>query len=295
MRAAAVQLARQAARSAAAGSRWWHAGFQPGGWAALAGRVERRAVAEVPYYRERWAAAGGGAPALAAVSIVDLAGQVERLCPLARPWRPDREPALWGGGLGALRTALALTGGLDTGVPVLEVRRSLVEARRLGPGGGPPYAVLLADDADVASPARRAALEIPAAALAAQAGAALVVGPPGQLPAAMARLRQAVDDPHLPILEVHRLTAQAAASTPAELDRLVVLHDPYLGYFGAAVPSCGAYHLDWTRYHARPAAGGLALTALWQRRPTLVAVTPVEPGFTAVARCPRHRSPILVR
>jgi hypothetical protein len=294
MRSAAVELARHAGRSAAAGSRWWHAGFRPAGWAALAGRAERRAVAEVPHYRERWAAAGGGAPALAAVSIVDLVGQAERLCPLARPWRPDREPALWGGGPGALRTVLALAGALDAGVPVLEVRRSLVDARRLGPGG-PPYAVLLAADADVASPARRAALEIPAAALAAQAGPALVVGPPGQLPAAVARLRQAVDDPQLPILEVHRLTAQAAASTAAQLDRLVVLHDPYLGYFGAAVPSCGAYHLDWTRYHARPAAGGLALTALWQRRPTLVAVTPVEPGFTAVARCARHRSPILVR
>jgi hypothetical protein len=282
-----VRLAQLAAQSG--GSRLWHMGFRPGRWDALARLAQRRAVAEVPYYRERWAAGGGPGP----VPVGDLAGQLERLCPLARPWRPDREPSLWGGRPGALRTALALGGLLEAAVPVLEVRRSLVDRQRLGPGG-PAYAVLLAEDADVASPARRAALAVPAAALAARAGRAVLVGPAGQLPAAVARLRQALDDDGFPVTEVPRLTAGAAAAAPAG-DGPALLHDPYLGYFGAAVPSCGGYHLDWARYHARPAGGGLALTALRQRRPTLVAVTPVEPGFTAVARCRRHRSPVLVR
>jgi hypothetical protein len=291
-----AQLGQQAAQSAAAaGARLWHAGFRPGAWAALARRVERRAVAEVPYYRERWAAAGGGPVTPAPVSIVDLTGQLERLCPLARPWRPSREPSLWGGSTGALRTALGLAGVLDRRVPVLEVRRSLLDRHRLGPGG-PPFGVLLADEADVVSPARRAALELPAAALAGQAGHALVVATPGQLPAALAWVRAALDDGDLPLTGVPRLTARAAATTPAEPDRPALLHDPQLGYFGAAVPACGAYHLDWVRYHARPTTdGGLALTALGQRRPTLLAVLPGEPGFTAVARCPRHRSPTLVR
>ncbi|HVQ93820.1 MAG TPA: hypothetical protein VMU51_22470 [Mycobacteriales bacterium] len=313
---------------AEAGSRLWHAGFRPGWWDVLARRAERRAVATVPYYRERWAfgpdpGCSGRPCRPAPVPAGELADQLERLCPLARPWRPDREPSLWIGRPGPLRTALALAGLLapglpkparppsgaiapgspapgppgpgvpGPGVPVLEVRRALVDWCRLGPVG-PPYAVLLAEDAEVASAARHAALTVPAAALAVRAGRALLVGPPEQLPAAASRLRQALDDSRLPLLAVHRCTAAAAAAGPAP-DRPALLHDPYLGYFGAAVPSCGEYHLDWTRFHARAAPGGVALTALHRRRPTLVAVQPAEPGFTAVTRCARHRSPVLVR
>jgi hypothetical protein len=260
-------------------------------WEAAYRRRVARAFAEVPYYREQWAAAGRVLAEPVPTDAGDLETELYRLCALRRPWQPAGEPSLWIGRPGALREALLLAGVADVRLPVLEVRRELVDWSRLGSGPwAPPYAALLEPQADTGAPARRPALLLPAAALAAGAGEALVVGSPAEVTALAAELDRLLAGLQVLLRPVTRVA-------PADAGRAVagplVVHDRYLGYLGARVPGCGAVHLAWWRYHVRGAGPGLTVTALRQSRPTLAGVRPERAGRARVGRCPVHGTPTL--
>lgn len=253
-------------------------------WVAAGGRAVRTALTRVPLYREQVALAGCLRVEPMSVPASDLEDELYRLCPLGRGWEPGREPPLWARPTG-LRRALATAGVLARGAAVLEVRTALVDRRRLTPIG-PRYRVVLAPGADMAGPDRLAALDRRALAVATAAGRATLVGPPGDAEAVRHRLGLGPDG----VTVVHRVAPADLASAPAGA---VVLADRLLGYLGARAAGCGLAHVDWVRWQARSVDGGLALTALTGRRPTLVGVLVPAPGVT-VRRCPRHGTPVLV-
>lgn len=256
-------------------------------WEAARRRAVRTAFLRVPFYREQAVVAGRVPPEPEPVAVADLAGELYRLCPLGRQWEPGREPPLWGSRRAGLRRALAMAGVLDRRAAVLEVRPALVEARRLRPAG-PAYAPVLAPGADTGGADRWAELDRRPAGLAASAGRVVLVGPPGEAEAVLARLGLGEAGDGVEV--VHRL---APADVPAGPGRApVVVTDPLLGDVGARRPGCGLVHLDWRRWHARAGDDGLVLTALARRRPTIVGVVVPAPGV-AVTRCPRHGTPVL--
>ncbi|MEU6999085.1 hypothetical protein [Nonomuraea sp. NPDC046570] len=234
-------------------------GFRPRAWETAYRRRRRRALTEVPYYREH-----GVRP----TPIAELLPELYRLCPLARPWRPEREPSLWIGDPGPLRDALVSAGLLRRGLPVLEVREALVDWRRVGPA---PYATVLAPDADTGGPARRPGLLQAPAELASAAGGALLVGGAAELD----RLEPELGVP------VTRVTRSGGAGG-------LLLYDRWLGYLGTWREECAAYHLNWRRFHARRTPGGVSLTALDRRRPTLVDVLA---GLPTMVVCAAHGRP----
>lgn len=254
--------------------------FSPHRWEAAYRHAARRAFRTVPFYREQWAAAGRPLRDPVPVEAGELRTQLFRLCPLARPHRPGREPSLWTGDPRDLRAALALAGALPAGLPVLEVRPALVDWTELG-RGGPRYAPVLSPGAVVADPARRAALNARAVALAGATGAVLV-GAPDELHAVLAELGVAA-----------RTVLRLRPGQPAPGHGPAVLHDPQLGYLGARVRSCGRFHLDHARYHARADPDGVLVTKLRQTRPTLVNVRPAGARTVTVRYCPDHHSPTL--
>jgi hypothetical protein len=251
-----------------------------------------RAFREVPYYRDMWGEAGRALPEPRVSPAAELADQLFRLCPLARPWRAREEPSLWIGSPADLAAALSLATEERVHGPVLEVRPALVDWTALPPRRGPRYGVLLAPDATVGAVTTRLSLHVPALALAAAAGGAVVVGSPAQLAQVVPEVTQALAGRDLRLDGLPRLSLAAAAADPDVAPAL--LHDPYLGHVGARPRSCRRAHVDWRRYHCRRREPGVVVTRLRDRRPTLVDVLPVEPGFGGVGRCPEHGTPVLV-
>ncbi|MEU4579092.1 MULTISPECIES: hypothetical protein [Nonomuraea] len=246
--------------------------FSPVRWERAYRRAVRAAFARVPFYRDQWVRAGRALGEPVPTPSAELAGQLHRLCPFARPYDPGAEASPWIGPAGDLRAALAVAGAGGR-APVLEVRRAVLDRRALGPGRR--YGVLLHPDADVVHERRRRELNEPALRLAETAGRAVVVGE-----------REAVAEflPALAGVETRVLERTGLAGAGD------LIHDPHLGYY-AARAACGEIHLLWRRFHARPAAGSPAVTALLRRRPTLVDVVPE--GAAALGRCPGHGTPTL--
>jgi hypothetical protein len=246
----------------------------------------------VPFYREQWARAGRAAAEPEPVPAADLSEQLFRLCPLTRPWKPNREPSLWVGDPRALADALALAGVLPGRSPVLEVRRAMVDWRRLTIAGN-PYGVLLSPDADV-WPKGRLAMQLRALLLAQVHGGATVVGSPSELTGVLDEADVALGGTSLEWTRVHRLTLTEAQVAPAGGAAMpAVVHDPFIGYLASRVPDCGEVHLLWKRVHCASTVDGLAFTRLCGHRPALVNVLPVNPGFSSVGRCSVHGTPVL--
>ncbi|MEU6711319.1 hypothetical protein ABZ897_07525 [Nonomuraea sp. NPDC046802] len=257
------------------GIRFSRVRFSAARWERAYRRMVRSAFSQVPFYRDQWVRAGRALDEPLPTPCADLTGQLHRLCPFAEPYDPGAEPSPWIGSAGDLRAVL-VTSGADGRAPVLEVRRAMLDRRRLGLSRR--YGVLLASGAKVMHERRRRELNEPALKLAATAGRAVVVGE-----------REAVAE-FLPALaDIETRVVTRAELTGAGQNDLV--HDPYLGYF-AARAGCGHVHLLWRRFYARVVDGGsLAVTALLRRRPVLVDVMP--DGVVTLSRCPVHGTPIL--
>jgi hypothetical protein len=173
---------------------------------------------------------------------------------------------------------------------VLEVRASAVDWTRFGRTGA-PYGFLLARDADVAGEGTRTALQLGAMKLAVEHGRAVVVGARDEVPEILRAVEAALEPVSVRWSIVHRMTlAEAAAAGDAGP---AIVHDPFLGYVGARSPECGELHVLWERIHVKASSDGVLYTRLRGRRPTLVNVLPVDPGFSAVERCPLHGTPVL--
>ena len=251
-----------------------------------------RAFSEVPFYREQWAYAGRELPEPLPVRAGELKHELFRLCPLRSQWDPRREPGLWIGEASALVDAVTLAIGAPRGVPVLEIREAAVDWTRVGPYGA-PYGFLLRADADVGGNGRRLALHLAALKLAVDHGRAVVVGSSHELSELAPELEKALAPVVVQWSHVSRMTL-AEAATARDATEPVVVHDPFLGYIAARARGCGKFHLLWGRVHAKVSASGLLFTRLRGRRPTLVNVLPVDPGFSAVRLCPTHGTPTLV-
>ncbi|MFC4118842.1 hypothetical protein [Nonomuraea zeae] len=292
--------------------------FSAGRWERDYRRMAGTAFRRVPFYRDQWVAAGRELDEPECVPSAELAGQLHRLCPFARPFDASQEPSAWIGDGLDLREALALAGA-PRRAPVLEVRSAVLDRRRLG-WGGPRYGVLLAPEAKVVDEGRRRALDSAALGLAAEAGQAVLVGERPALDALLPELAG------VRITTVERMTADQAVRRTATRKRttagtttsaaqgkgatagaalgegataeevvpgLRVVHDPHLGYFAATVPACGGTHVLWRRFHARQAGGALAVTALRRTRPVLAGVIPDGGASLTLATCPEHGTPIV--
>ncbi|MGW7478699.1 hypothetical protein ACWGH8_08985 [Nonomuraea muscovyensis] len=259
--------------------------FGGGRWERRYRRVVDEAFRRVPFYRDQWVAAGRALDRPEPTASADLAGQLHRLCPFARPFDPSEEPSPWIGDARLLRDALALAGA-PRRVPVLEVRAAVLDRRTLGrfPWSLPRYGVLLAPDAKVVDAGRRRSLNAEALRLAARAGRAVLVGDRAAVEAVLPDLDG------VEVVTVPRVTAGEAAGAA----EAVLAHDPHLGYFAANDPGCGGLHLLWRHFHARAAGRGPALTALRGTRPALVDVVPHGAEGLAPDLCPRHGTPVLV-
>ena len=251
-----------------------------------------RAFREVPFYREQWAYAGRELPEPLPVRAAELQQELFRLCPLRSPWDPRREPTLWTGDPGALSDALTVAGTAPRRVPVLEVRGAAVDWARVG-RYGTPYGFVLRADADVASDGRRLALHLAALKLAVDHGRAVVVGSSHDWSQLLPELDSALDAVAVQWSLVRRMTL-AEASQAEAVEEPAVVHDPFLGYIAARAPDCNEIHLLWDRVHAKVSSDGLLFTRLRGRRPTLVNVSAVDTGFSAVRRCRLHGTPVLV-
>ncbi|MEQ4717522.1 hypothetical protein [Nonomuraea sp. B19D2] len=248
-------------------------------WERAYRRVAGTAFLRVPFYRDQWVAAGQALNEPEPTRSAALAGQLHRLCPFARPYDPSREPSPWIGDGRDLRAALAMVA-VPRRVPVLEVRAAVLDRRALG-WNGPRYGVVLAPDANVVDDGRRRKLNLAALALAADAGQAILVGERSALDAVLPEFGG------IRVITVERMTAARAVQEQG------VAYDPHLGYFAATVHGCGKTHLLWRRFHARPAGGMLAVTALRRTRPVLLDVVPDGGDTLTTAACPRHGTPII--
>jgi hypothetical protein len=247
----------------------------------------------VPFYREQWATAGRQLSEPVPVLASNLCQELFRLCPLRSPWDPRREPTLWTGELAGLTAALSAAGLPPRRTPVLEVRASAVDWTRFGRTGA-PYGFLLSRDADVAGEGTRMALQLGAMKLTVDHGRAVVVGPRDEVPQILRAVEAALAPVTVRWSVVHRMTlAEAAAAGDVAHAEPAIVHDPFLGYIGARSPQCGEVHVLWERIHVKASPDGLVYTRLRGRRPTLVNVLPVDPGFAAVHRCSVHGTPVL--
>ncbi|RLK54311.1 hypothetical protein [Actinokineospora cianjurensis] len=243
-------------------------GYSQLAWERAAAAVGARAVREVPFYRERHARGLGLGP----VPVEELERRLWALCPLSRPYRPAAEPTLWTGDPRDLATALLVAG--VGGVGVLEVRSAVVPWTRLG-ALGPRYAPVLAPSADVVD---LSASDGPARAMVAS-GETVLVSPPEVADEVSARIGHAG-------MIVRRLTSATDILGPA------VLHNRHIGYFAARPHGCARWHILWRRFHVSPGDGGLLVTALRRRRPTLVRVL-IDIGLNRVGICREHGRPVL--
>ncbi|MEV0147996.1 MULTISPECIES: hypothetical protein [unclassified Nonomuraea] len=253
--------------------------FSAARWERAYRRVVETAFLRVPFYRDQWVAAGRALDEPEPTPSAALTGRLHRLCPFARPYDPSREPPPWIGDGRDLREALALVA-VPRRAPVLEVRAAVLDRRALG-WTGPRYGVVLGPDAKVVDDRRRRELNQAALALATDAGQAVLVGERAAFEAILPELDG------VRVVTVERMTAARAVRERG------IAYDPYLGYFAATVPGCGRTHLLWRRFHARPAGGTVAVTALRRARPVLLDVIPAGAGALTVASCPRHGVPIV--
>ncbi|WP_026422023.1 hypothetical protein [Actinokineospora inagensis] len=243
-------------------------GFSHIAWERAAAAVAARAVREVPFYRERHARGLGVAP----VPAAELERRLWALCPLSRPYSAQREPTLWTGDPADLAAVLRISG---LGWPVVEVRSALVPWTRLGLLG-PRYAPVLSGSAiavDVST------TDGPAKALAAS-GVSVLVSPPDDVADVVARIG-------------HRGPVVRSLVKADQPDGHAVLHDRHLGYFAEWSTDCAQWHVPWRRFHVDAGEGGILVTALRRRRPTLVRVL-VDVGLGRVAECPAHGTPVLL-
>ncbi|MBM7773627.1 hypothetical protein JOD54_003831 [Actinokineospora baliensis] len=243
-------------------------GYSQLAWERAAAAVAARALREVPFYRERHARGRGLAP----VPTEELEGRLWALCPLSRPYRAMTEPTLWTGDPADL--AAAVRGCGAGGGAVVEVRSAVVPWDRLGPLG-PRYAPVLSPTATAVDVS---ASDGPARALVA-GGRTVLVSAPEDVDAVQGRIGAVT-------VVVRRL------AKVGEPGCLAVLHDRHLGYFATRPTSCGQWHLLWRRFHVAPGDGGVLVTALKRRRPTLVRVA-VDVGLRQVAECSVHGTPVL--
>ncbi|MER7128195.1 hypothetical protein [Streptosporangium saharense] len=254
-------------------------GFSERAWERGYRDTVARAFAAVPYYREMWAEAGTRLDEPEATPVTRLDGLLDRLCPLGAPYVRRREEPVWVGEPAELFEALELTGSHRRDRPLFEVRESLLDWERLGPGGG-RYHVVLSAAAEVADPGLRQ----------------------GQLRA----LREA-DDPGLladatqltdlygeaPGARVFLRSSPGETGETTEANTNVVVHDGRLGYLGARHRGCGRTHLNWRRVHARTGASGPLFTLTRRRRPTLANISLPGTAHLTVERCPEHGTPTL--
>jgi hypothetical protein len=269
-----------------------HGLFRQRAWDRRRRAVVDRAFRSVPFYREQWARGRRALSDPVPVRAQDLATELFRLCPLTRPWKPSREPSLWLGDPGTLADALALAGVLPRRGPVLEVRPAAVDWGRLRILGN-AYGVLLSPEAHV-RPRARLAIQVRAFHLAVEHGGAAIVASPSELPDVLRESDEALGGEPLRWTPVHRLSVgDVDAISAAGSGTPTVVHDPFLGYLASLVPECGHVHVLWRRVHCIPTVDGVAFTRLRGRRPTLVNVLPVDPGFSGVDRCGIHGTPVL--
>ncbi|MEV4113336.1 hypothetical protein [Nonomuraea sp. NPDC049695] len=252
-------------------------GFSERAWEQAYRAAVARAFGTVPYYREMWAEAGARREDPAPTPATRLQEVLAGLYPLGAPYERRREEPGWIGEPAELLEALRLTGAYRGERPLFEVRRALLDWRRIGRAR---YHVVLSADAEVADPETRAA---GLRALRAAREPALL-GDPGQLaelPDHPGRARLLVRLP-LTDLETHERDAHGH-----------VVHDAQLGYLGGRDRGCGQVHVNWRRVHVRQTPAGPLFTLLRRRRPTLVGISVPGAAHLAVERCGRHGTPVL--
>ncbi|MCW2875912.1 MAG: hypothetical protein JWQ95_12 [Sphaerisporangium sp.] len=247
-------------------------GFSQRAWERDYRATVARAFGTVPYYREMWAEAGARQEEPAPTPATRLETLLGRLHPLGAPYERRREEPAWIGEPAELLDALRLTGEYRGERPLFEVRRALLDWRRLGRAR---YHVLLSADAEVADPeVREAGLR----AFRAEREPALL-GDPDQLaesPEHPGRTRRFVRIP---------LTGLDA---PGD-----VVHDRLLGYLGGRRRDCRRIHLNWRRVHVRQTPAGPLFTLLRRRRPTLAGISVPGCAHLAVELCREHGTPVL--
>ncbi|MFT9666782.1 hypothetical protein ACMZ5F_24415 [Streptomyces rhizosphaericola] len=240
-------------------------------------RAVRRAVATVPYYRERYAATGTLPP------LTREEAELRRhlLMPLGSALLARRDPGRPAAEhVAELYEALRLAGHRTGGREVYEVAPALRDPVR---AHGTDWRVVLANTAETVDPAEATEAGRSVTALPTPARGALVVGGSGQPADPAAAGAEAVE----------RFALAAAARTRPAPGSL--WYEPWLGHLGGVPADCGELHLNTARVHARLLDGATVLTLLRRRRPTLVHVRPEGAGSFAPAVCPRHGVPTLGR
>ncbi|MEV5617227.1 hypothetical protein [Streptomyces bacillaris] len=241
-------------------------------------RAVRRAVATVPYYRERYAATGTLPP----LTRVEAELRRHLLMPLGSALLARRDPGRPAAEhVAELHEALRLAGHRTGDREVYEVAPALRDPVR---AHGTDWRVVLASTAETVDAAEATDAGRYVAAPPTPARNALVVGEAGQLtgPATANGART-----------VERFPLAVAARTRPAPGSL--WYEPWLGHLGGVPADCGELHLNTGRVHARLLDGATVLTLLRRRRPTLVHVRPEGAGSFAPAACPRHGVPTLGR
>ncbi|MEU1880179.1 hypothetical protein ABZ470_22935 [Streptosporangium sp. NPDC020072] len=258
----------------------WTRGFSERAWERGYRETVARAFAAVPYYREMWAVAGARLDEPEATPVTRLDTVLDRLYPLDAPYVRRREEPLWVGEPAELFEALELTGAHRRDLPLFEVRTSLLDWERIGPGGG-RYHVVLSASAEVADPELRQG----------QLRALREARDPGLL-ADAAQLTE-LDGGTAGARVFLRRSPGEVVEDGAAAEVTEVVHDERLGYLGARHRGCGRTHLNWRRVHARTGGSGPLFTMTRRRRPTLANIT--LPGTThlTVGRCAEHGTPTL--
>ncbi|MFJ9687597.1 hypothetical protein ACIRRX_18195 [Streptomyces bacillaris] len=240
-------------------------------------RAVRRAVATVPYYRERYAATG----ALPPLTRDEAELRRHLLMPLGSALLARRDPGRPAAEhVAELYEALRLAGHRTGGREVYEVATALRDPVR---AYGTDWRVVLASTAETVDAAEATDAGRYVTALSTPARGALVVGGAGQPAGPAAAGAEAVE--RFPL-------AAAARTRPAPGS---LWYEPWLGHLGGVPADCGELHLNTARVHARLLDGATVLTLLRRRRPTLVHVRPEGAGSFAPAACPRHGVPTLGR
>ncbi|WP_433430368.1 hypothetical protein [Nonomuraea sp. CA-141351] len=249
-------------------------GFSERAWEQGYRAAVARAFGTVPYYREMWAETGARQEEPAPTPVTRLETVLARLYPLGAPYERRREEPGWLGEPGELFEALRLTGEYRGERPLFEVRRALLDWRRIGRAR---YHVVLSADAEVADP------EIRAAGLRALHAARepALLGDPGQIAELPDRPDRA------------RLLLRVPLTDLGTHEHGHVVHDGHLGYLGGRHRGCGQVHVNWRRVHVRQTPEGPLFTLLRRRRPTLVGISVPGTAHLALERCRRHGTPVL--
>ncbi|MEV0237429.1 hypothetical protein [Nonomuraea sp. NPDC050786] len=277
-------------------------GFSERAWDQAYRAAVAQAFGTVPYYREMWAEAGARREDPAPTPVTRLEEVLAALYPLGAPYERRREEPGWIGEPAELLEALRLTGAYRGERPLFEVRRALLDWRRVGRAR---YHVVLSADAEAADPETRAA---GLRALRAAREPALL-GDPGQLAelpdhpgGARLLVRLPLTDPAVSEHGAHEHGAHEHGAHGQEVHGQEVhgqevhghvVHDGHLGYLGGRDRGCGRVHVNWRRVHVRQTPAGPLFTLLRRRRPTLVGISVPGTAHLAVERCARHGTPVL--